>query len=87
MDAIAGATGSIDKSDVESFLEAFDQANYISTGTPGLGQLMKIESDFGKGSALLYKSAVVHMDFFPTDGITDDHGLRLDIRRDQRLED
>ncbi len=87
MDAIAGATGSIDRSDVENFLEAFDQANYISTGTPGLGQLMKIDSDFGKGSVLLYKSAVVHMDFFPTDGFTDDHGLRLDIRRDQRLED
>lgn len=87
MDAISGTTGSVEKSDIEDFLEAFDQANYIFSGTPGLGQLLKIESDFGKGSVLLYESAVIHMDFFPTDGVIDDDGLRLDIRRDQRLED
>lgn len=87
MDALSGATGTVETSDIEDFLEAFDQANYISAGTPGLGKLLKIESDFGKGSVLVYESAVIHMDFFPTDGITDDNDLRLDIRRDQRLDD
>lgn len=85
MDAISGSTGAVQNSDIEHFLDAFEQANYISTGTPGLGQLLKVESDFGKGSALVYESAVIHMDFFPSDGVTDDNGLRLDIRRDQRL--
>jgi len=87
MDAISGEKGIIEKDDIENFIEALEQANYVSTGTPGLGKLVKIESDFGKGSALIYKSAVVHMDFFPQDGIIDDGGLRLDIRRNQRLED
>jgi len=87
MDAISGEKGIIEKDDIENFIEALEQANYVSTGTPGLGKLVKIESDFGKGSALIYKSAIVHMDFFPQDGIIDDGGLRLDIRRNQRLED
>ena len=87
MDALSGSPGAAEVSDIEDFLEAFEQANYITTGTPGLGQLLKVESDFGKGSALVYSSAVIHMDFFPSDGITDDNGLRLDIRREQRLDD
>lgn len=87
MDAISSEKGTIEKDDIENFIEALEQVNYVSTGTPGLGKLVKIESDFGKGSALIYKSAVVHMDFFPQDGIIDNGGLRLDIRRNQRLED
>lgn len=88
MDAISGEKGIVDKGDVGDFIEALEDANYVSTGTPGLGKLIKIESDFGKGSALVYKSSVIHMDFFPTDGIIDDGSeLRLDFRRDQRLDD
>jgi hypothetical protein len=87
MDALSGTKAEISKARIEDFLEAFDQANYVSTGTAGLGTLLKVESDFGKGSVLLYKSAVVHMDFFPSDGIIEENDLRLDIRRDQRFED
>jgi len=88
MDALSGDKAIANKQHIEDFVEALKDAHYTSTGTAGLGTLLKIESDFGKGSALLYKSAVIHMDFFPTDGIIDeDSQLRLDFRRDQRLND
>jgi hypothetical protein len=87
MDALHGDRGILDKDDIERFLEALEEAHYTSTNTSGIGSLLKIESDFGKGSALVYGSAVVHMDFFPTEGFIDDPELQLDIRRDLRLED
>jgi hypothetical protein len=87
MDALHGDKGSLDKHDIERFLEALSEANFTSTNTSGLGTLLKVESDFGKGSALVYGSAVVHMDFFPSEGFIDDPELHLDIRRDLRLED
>jgi len=87
MDALSGGRGTVSRGALEEFIEAFKGARYVSTGTPGLGQLIKIESDFGKGSALVYKTAVVHLDFFPSGSIIDDSGLRLDFRRDQRLDD
>jgi hypothetical protein len=87
MDALHGGKGTLDKDDIERFLEALSEANFTSTNTSGLGTLLKIESDFGKGSALVYGSAVVHMDFFPSEGFLDDPELHLDIRRDLRLED
>lgn len=87
MDALSGGKGTVSRNAIEEFIDAFKSARYVSTGTPGLGQLIKIESDFGKGSVLVYKTAVVHLDFFPTEGIIDDSGLRLDFRREQRLDD
>ncbi len=88
MDALAGEKAAIDKGYVEGFIEALENAQYTSTITPGLGELIDIDSDFGKGSALVYKSVVVHMDFFPT-GLISGHEreLRLHFRRDQRLND
>lgn len=87
MDALQGEKGSLDRDDIERFLEALSEANFTSTNTSGIGMLLRIESDFGKGSALVYGSAVVHMDFFPTEGFIDDPELHLDIRRDLRLEE
>jgi hypothetical protein len=88
MDALHGEKGTVHKHDIEDLIEALKDTEYVSTGTPGLGKLMKIESDFGMGSALVYSSAVVHMDFFPTDDyIYDDPGLRLDFRKNERLND
>jgi hypothetical protein len=88
MDALAGEKGIVDKNDIEEFIDVLMDAKYVSTGTPGLGRIIKAESDFGRGSALVYKTAVVHMDFFPHDGIIDtESDLRLDFRRDQRLDD
>ena len=88
MDALTGGKAAIDKRYVEGFIEAIENAQYTSISTPGLGKLVEIDSDFGKGSALVYKSAVVHMDFFPT-GVIRGHDteLRLDFRREQRLDD
>jgi len=87
MDALHGDKGSLDKDDIERFLEALSEANFTSTNTSGIGSMLKVESDFGKGSALIYGSAVVHMDFFPSEGFIDDPELHLDIRRDLRFED
>jgi hypothetical protein len=87
MDALHGNKGQLEKTDIERFLEALAEANFTSTTTSGIGTLLKVESDFGKGSALIYGSAIVHMDFFPSEGFIDDPELQLDIRRDLRLED
>ncbi len=88
MDAINGEKSSITKTDIEDFIEIFEDAKFVSVGTPGLGDLLAIESNNGKGSALVYEQAVVHMDFFPVeDNLQDGSGLRLDFRRDQRMDD
>lgn len=87
MDAINGKKSSVTKQDIENFLESFEDAKYVSTGTPGMGTLLAIKSDVGKGSALVHNNTVIHMDFFPDEkGFIDrDSGLRLDFRRDQRF--
>ncbi|MEO0205675.1 MAG: DUF6569 family protein [candidate division WOR-3 bacterium] len=88
MDAIQGEKSSVTKEDIENLIESFEDAKYVSTGTPGLGTLLAIQSDIGKGSALVYDNALVHMDFFPSEeNLRDDSGLRLDFRRDQRMDD
>jgi hypothetical protein len=83
MDAIDGDRATVTRERVTAFLRSLENAQYISTGTPGLGSLLKIESNWGKGAALIHGS-VVHMDFFPTYESYDDDGMRLDIRRDSR---
>jgi hypothetical protein len=88
MDALVGEKGMLDKDDIEEFIEALHETQCVSTGTPGLGTLVKVEEDFGKGSALIYSSAIVHMDFFPTsDCWHQDSGMRLDFRMNERLDD
>lgn len=89
MDAIGGEKSSIMKQDIENFIGNLEKAKYVSTGTPGLGTLLAIESNMGRGSVLVYNNAVIHMDFFPDekgliDGGTD---LRLDFRRNQRFDE
>lgn len=86
MDAISSEKGDVDKANIEDLLKTLSNARFVSTGTPGLGKLIKIESEAGKGSALCYKSMIVHLDFFPKDDIIDDSGLRLDFRRDERMD-
>jgi len=86
MDALSGSRSSLDKEDIYEFLEIVESAHYISSGTPGSGNLFTIESHMGKGSALVYEDAVVHMDFFPREGIikSNDSNLDLDFRRQRR---
>lgn len=87
MDAIDGEKSSITKDQVKYFIESIYDAKFVSVSTPGLGSLLTIKSDSGKGSALVYENTVVHMDFFPDENnlIDRDSNLRLDFRRDQRL--
>jgi ARG and Rhodanese-Phosphatase-superfamily-associated Protein domain len=86
MDAISSSRSTLDRDDINEFLDIVESARFVSTETPGLGTLLSIESRVGKGSALEYENAVIHMDFFPRGEITLNHDpdLRLDFRRDQR---
>jgi hypothetical protein len=86
MDAIHEAKSTIHKIETQGLLNALAHAHCVSIGTPGLGNLFKIETDFGKGSVLIHKANLVHMDFFPSDVFADPQ-WRLDMRRDQRLND
>ncbi|MEO0128984.1 MAG: DUF6569 family protein [candidate division WOR-3 bacterium] len=89
MDAISGEKSSVTKEQVKEFIDLIDDAKFVSVGTPGLGDLLTINADSGKGSALVYENTIVHIDFFPNEDGKIDRGsnLRLDFRRDQRLED
>lgn len=89
MDALSGEKSDLDRYDINDFLETIAKAKYVSSDTPGLGDLYSIESNIGKGSALVYGDAVVHMDFFPRADIIRHHDsdLKLDFRREQRRKD
>ena len=86
MDAMHESKSVVEKTDVQDLLNALQHANYISIGTPGLGNLFNVETEFGKGSVLIHSGNLVHMDFFVSDVFTDPE-WRLDMRREQRLND
>ncbi|KPK63822.1 hypothetical protein AMJ83_05045 [candidate division WOR_3 bacterium SM23_42] len=86
MDAMHETKSTVHKTETQGLLDALSYAHTVSIGTPGLGNLFKIETDFGKGSALVHRDNVVHMDFFIED-LHDEPEWRLDMRRDQRLND
>ncbi len=89
MDAIHGSQSTLTRDEIEDFIATMQNGHLTSTGTPGLGKLFDLETEIGKGTALVYGSAVVHMDYFPNNPqiIDDDPDLRLDFRRDQRLDE
>lgn len=89
MDAIHGAPSTIAKSDIEDFIATLQNGKLTSIGTPGQGKLFDLETSIGKGTALVHRNAVVHMDYFPDNPsiIDDEPDLRLDFRRDQRLDE
>ncbi len=89
MDAIGSEKSTVTKEEAGQIIELIREAKSVSVGTPGLGSMLSIKSESGKGSALVYENLVVHMDFFPEAGslIDKDSGLRLDFRRDQRLDE
>lgn len=88
MDAIMINEPVVAKKDVEALIDELNNARYTSIGTPGLGDLFKIAATAGKGNVLVHKGTVIHMDFF-IDEFQDegDAEWRLDLRRDQRLND
>ena len=88
MDAISEREPVVRKEDIQDLVQALANANHVSVGTPGMGNLCRIETDFGKGTALIHNGKIVHLDFFVDDlQDTDDPLWRLDMRRDQRLND
>jgi len=85
MDALLESEATVTKNDVEGLLNELLAARYTSIGTPGLGDLYILETASGKGNALLHRGSIVHLDFFINDLQDDDSEWRLDMRRDQRL--
>ena len=66
LDGLSGTKSTVRKKEVESFVDQIEGLgkNAVGIGTIGLGQLYELDSDFGKGSALVDDASVVHMDFF-----------------------
>jgi hypothetical protein len=88
MDAISDRKPVIRTDDIEDLVQALHNAKHVSVGTPGIGNLYRIETDFGRGTALVHDGRVVHLDFFVDDlHDNEDAQWRLDMRRDQRLND
>ncbi len=86
LDAIqANEDASVSKGDIEDFIDTLEDADFDKETTPGLGRLLKIDTDEGFGSALVYKNSVIHLDLFPKIGSVEPHqGLNLDFRRQER---
>ncbi|MBE0432380.1 hypothetical protein IBX73_02810 [candidate division WOR-3 bacterium] len=86
MDAITQTKAAVNRSDIKELMQALSKATHVSLSTPGAGDLYRIETPFGRGSALLHNSRLVHLDFF-VDDLSDNDGpqWRLDRRRDERL--
>ncbi len=86
MDAISEREAAVSKNAVNGLLNDLRSAKYVSIGTPGLGNLYRIDSNAGKGNILLFKGTIVHMDFFVNEADADcSPELRLDFRREQRM--
>jgi hypothetical protein len=86
MDAIHASKSVIQHEDIQDLLHALSHADYVSIGTPGSGDLLRITTEFGKGSALIHEQNSIHMDFFVSNHYREP-SWRLDLRRDQRLHD
>ncbi|UCD20220.1 MAG: hypothetical protein JSU64_03525 [candidate division WOR-3 bacterium] len=87
MDALSEEKPVIGREDIQDLIQALSNTKQVSVGTPGLGNLYRIENDSGKGTALIHNGKVVHLDFFVDDSRDDGGQWRLDMRREQRLED
>jgi len=81
--------GKIAKETAEAFLKELSLAEYSSRATPGVGEVFSISSRQAKGSVLMHRGSVVHLDLFPAGARepTDEEGRipRLDYRRNERL--
>lgn len=86
MDAMTEHKPAVNKSDIKEVMQALSRAKLVSLGTPGAGDIYRIETSFGRGSALVHNSRLVHLDFF-IDDLSDNNGpgWRLDLRRNERL--
>lgn len=88
IDALAKSTSDgISLDEAVNFLNSITDGTFTNQVTPGAGRLVRINTDRGSGSALLFRGDVVHLDLFPamtTDLEYDDGPApRLDIRRER----
>ncbi|MFC1842459.1 ARPP-1 family domain-containing protein [Candidatus Dependentiae bacterium] len=88
MDCIQSKKSTINQENIENFINQIVVSEKKSAQTNGLGQVYKLESNLGKGSALVDRSSVVHMDFFLGKSNTSNSSpLNFEARRSNRLQD
>ncbi len=88
MDAIMECEPTVDKAAIKNLMKTLSSSKYVSLGTPGAGELYRMETSSGRGSALVHDGQIIHLDFFSDDVSDDDQSeWQLDVRRDQRLND
>ncbi|MEO0077789.1 MAG: DUF6569 family protein [candidate division WOR-3 bacterium] len=87
VDAISQTgSGRLTIEQARQFIRGLTQAKTTTEPSVGAGQLLRVNTPGASGSALVFRSAVVHLDLFPDGGFwqiddTDDFTPRLDIRR------
>ncbi|MCC6442214.1 MAG: hypothetical protein IT210_02025 [Armatimonadetes bacterium] len=81
--------GRLSREEAERFLRLAGRASRTYTESPGSGDLVRLRSQQGSGSALLDRQAVVHLDFFPGIAALEEKNEGqtpiLRFRRDRRL--
>lgn len=88
IDALAKLTSDgISLDEAVNFLNSITDGNFTNLATPGAGKLVRMNTNISSGSALLFRSDVVHLDLFPESIIDFEHddepAPRLDIRRER----
>ena len=79
--------GKIGQKQVRQFIETAARAAVTDQPTVGAGRLQRLSARNSSGSALVFRSSVVHLDLFPGAGSETDDGSvpRLDFRRQRTL--
>ncbi len=80
--------GTIGQKQVQQFIKDAASADVTDQPTVGAGRLQRLAAANASGSALVFRTAVVHLDLFPGSRTeTDDGGPapRLDVRRQRTL--
>jgi len=80
-------SGGVSQEQVQRFVKAAARAKATSQPTVGAGRLQRLAAPNASGSALVFRSAVVHLDLFPDSGPDCGDGSvpRLDVRRQRTL--
>jgi len=81
------ARGRLKAKQVQQFIRGAAGAQVTSQPTVGAGTLQRLSAANASGSALVFRSAVVHLDLFPGSNLESDDGSvpRLDFRRQRTL--
>jgi hypothetical protein len=79
--------GRIGQKQVQRFIDDAARAAVADQPSVGAGRLQRLSARNASGSALVFRSSVVHLDLFPGTGYETDNGSvpRLDFRRQRTL--